>query len=308
MKKLIFPSTLAWVIAGILFGGCAKDEVLVVPGNDQLVLKSASNSVEIVCLPSVYSLVTQNDRQVGHITVSNDENFLTVEFAGDEWTAALVQLWVGADPTGVPKNRQYIPVTGKFPYKNAGFTTFQIPLNELFTIPPGGSFNGMEVNIFAHAESGDAETVGEGEESAWSEGTSFHTTRWGTYSTYTVCTQPRGCSPHTALGGDLYIDGIYYYDNTLEDSGAQAIYADNGKVAGTLEYASGTLSFWFEQAWSFTDLLPEPSLKVYGYAEEPGTEPVLVIEGEPLFNMEDVTITVPVYSYYKILLNVQECY
>lgn len=305
MKKMFYLSTMALLIAGAVFSGCVKDEVLVFAENEQVMLKSAAVAAENECLPSVYSLVTQKNRQVGQITVSNDENFLTVEFTGNGWPASIVQLWVGTDPAAVPKNRKYVPLPGKFPYRNAGFTAFQIPLYELFTLPPGGSYNGREVYIFAHAEFTETET---GEASAWSEGTSFGTSRWGSYSTYTVCTQPRGCSPHTAHGGDSYSNGIYYYDNTAEGGGAQAIHTNNGKVAGTVEYSSGELSFSFEQEWMFTDLLPEPLVKVYGYSEEPGSGPILVFEGEPTFNQERITVLLDDYNFYKIELNLQECY
>lgn len=308
MKKMFFLSTMALVIAGAVFSGCIKEEVLVFAENEPAMLKSMAVVVENECLPSVYSLVTQKNRQVGQIKVSNDENFLTVEFAGNEWPAEKVQLWVGADYSRVPKNRKYVPLPGKFPYRNVGFTAFQIPLYELFTLPPGGSYNGREVYIFAHAEFADLETEGDGEASAWSEGTPFGTSRWGSFSTYTVCTQPRGCSPHTALGGDVYIDGIYYYDNTTEGGGVQSIYTDNGKVAGTVEYSSGELSFSFVQEWMFTDLLPAPMVRIYGYSEEPGSDPALVFEGEPTFNQDLITLAAGYFNYYKIVLNLQECY
>lgn len=308
MKKLIFLGTMALVIANAVFWGCVQDEVLALTKNEQVTLKSAAVTAENECLPSVYSLVTQKNRPVGQIIVSNDENFLTVEFSGNEWSASIVQLWVGADPARVPKTRKYVPVPGRFPYRNAGFTAFQIPLHELFSLPPGGSYNEKKVYIFAHAEFAEIESEVDGEASAWSEGTSFGTSRWGSYSTYTVCAQPRGCSPHTALGGDTYIDGIYYYDNTAGGVGAQEIHADNGKTAGTVEYSFGSLSFSFKQEWMFTDLLTEPLVKVYGYSEEPGSGPALVFEGEPTFNQEFITVPVDDYNYYKIELNLQECY
>lgn len=308
MKKLFFLSTMALVIAGAVFSGCIQDEVLALTENEQVMLKSAAVAAEYECLPSVYSLVTQRNRQVGQMAVSNDENFLTVEFTGNEWPVKVVQLWVGADPSAVPKTRKYVPVPGKFPYKNAGFTAFQIPLYKLFSLPPGGSYNEKKVYIFAHAEFTDMDTEGGGEASAWSEGTSFGTSRWGSYSTYTVCTQPRGCSPHTALGGDAYIGGVYYYDNTTGGGGAQSIHADNKKIAGTVEYSSGSLSFSLEQEWMFTDLSSEPLVRVYGYSEEPGSGPALVFEGEPTFNQELITIPVAYYNYYKIELNLRECY
>lgn len=304
---MFFLSTMAMVITGSVFWGCTKDEVRVLSENEQVILKSGTLQMEKECEAYFYSLVTQNNRKVGHIVVSNDQNFLNVEFVGNGLSVSEVQLWVGSDPSMVPKNSKNIPVPGKFPFKDSGSASFQIPLSDLIIVPPGG-FNGMEVYIYAHAEFGNSASKGNEEISAWSEGTSFGTSRWGSYSTYILCGQPGGCFPHLALGGNTFESGVYYYNNTGEGGGLQDIHTDNGKVAGTVQYTSGTLSFYFDQEWMFSDLLPAPMLLVYGYNEQPGSDPILVFEGEPTFNQGSVTVPVSNYNYYKIQLNLQECY
>lgn len=309
MNKLFIFCTVAMVIAGAGFWGCNKNETLLLPEYEQARLKSASAVIQKECFPVSYYLVTQKNREVGMIVVSNDENFLIVEFSENGLPVSEVQLWVGTDPSMVPRNKQNVPLPGKFLFKASDYAAFRIPLSDLFEPVPGGSFDGMEVYIFAHAEYTDAEIEGRSEESAWSEGIPFGTTRWGSYSVYTVCAQPKGCFPHTALGGDLYAGGVNYYDNTV--GGAQAIQADNGKMAGTVIYISGTLSFSFNQEWMFTDLLPAPSVVVSGYTDfPPGSgAPVIVFEGEPTYNQQFITVEdLPFYDYYKIELKLQECY
>ncbi len=120
-------------------------------------MKSATIVKENDCSPASYFLVTQKNWEVGLITVSNDENVLTVEFTGSGLPVSKVQLWVGTDPSLVPKTSKNIPVPGKFPYKASDYTTFHIPLSDLFTLLPEGSYDGKEVYIFAHAEFEDTE-------------------------------------------------------------------------------------------------------------------------------------------------------
>ncbi len=308
MKRMFFLITIATVITGSVLWGCKKDELLVLSGNEQVMLKSAAIAMEKECLPSVYPLVTRNNREIGHITVSNGGSILTVEFAGNGLAVSEVQLWIGTDPSMVPKNNNDVPVPGKFPYKASDYTAFHVPLSELFEPVPGGSYDGNEVYIFFHAEFEDSENKRNDKISAWSEGTAFMTSRWGSYSTYTVCAPPSGCFPSIAFGGDTFENEVYYYDNTGGGGGIQDIHTENGKVAGTVQYTSEALSFSFEQEWMFTDLLPAPLVLVYGYNDQPGTDPILVFEGEPTIIQESVTVPVPYYNYYKIQLKLQECY
>jgi hypothetical protein len=306
MKKMFFLSTMAIVISGSVLWGCIKNEIPELSGNDQVMLKSAAVTAENECPPAVYALVTQKNKQPGQMIVSNDENVLTIEFAGNEWPLNGVQLWVGSDPSMVPKNKQNIPVPGKFPFRDSGLTTFQIPLSGLISLPPGGSYDGKMVYIFALAEF--AGSKGDGENPAWSEGVPFGTARWGSYSVYTVCARQKGCTPHTALGGDMFFNGNSYYDNAL--GGAQPIRTGDEKIAGTVEYDNNTLSFAFNQEWMFTDLLPAPSLIISGYADFSGSEdPVIVFTGEPTFYQELIYVgDIPFFNYYKIELKLQECY
>ncbi|MBW6537132.1 MAG: hypothetical protein K0B11_19140 [Mariniphaga sp.] len=309
MKKMFFLTAMAMLITGSVFWGCNKEEVLELFENEEVMLKSAAIGAENECLPVSYSLVTQKNWEVGQIIVSNDEYDLTVIFTGNELAVSELQLWVGKKALKVPMNRQGIPVPGKFPWKASDYTTFQIPLSGLFKLLPGESYDGKNVYIFAHVEFEESEINSNDSMSAWSEGMPFGTKRWGSYSVYTVCARQKGCSPHKALGGNTLDEGVYYYDNTSIGGGSQNIYADNEKVAGTVRYNSGTISFSFNQEWMFPALLPSaPSVVVYGYTDLPGVEPDLVFEGEPTFNQELITVDVAFYNYYKIELNLQECY
>lgn len=305
---MFFLTAMAMLITGSVFWGCNKEDALLLFENEQVMLKSAAIGAENECLPVSYSLVTQKNWEVGQIIVSNDENVLTVKFTGNELPVSELQLWVGKKASKVPMNRQDIPVSGKFPWKASDYTTFHIPLSGLFKLSPGESYDGKKVYIFAHVEFEESEINSNDSMSAWSEGTPFGTKRWGSYSVYTVCARQKGCSPHKALGGNAFVNDVFYYDNTSEGGGSQNIYTDNGKVAGTVRYNSGTLSFSFNQEWMFTDLLVAPSVVVYGYPDLPGSTPNKIFEGEPTFNQGVITVAVFEYKYYKIELNLQECY
>jgi hypothetical protein len=307
MKKMFLLSTMAILITGSVFWGCKNDEVLTIVENEQAMLKNGVVGTKKVCSPSYYPLVTKNNREVGQITVSNDGNFLTVEFTSKGSSFSEVQLWVGTDPLMVPKNRQDIPVPGKFAYKETDNAVFSIRLSDIFsfTPPPGGSYDGEDVFIFAHAEIMVPGPKGDEEISAWSEGTSFGTSRWGTYSTYITCCQPKGCFPHTASGGNNLYEGVYYYDNTEGGGGSQKIHAENGIVAGTVQYASGTITFSFGQEWIFSET--QPILVIEG-CEKPGdTLTPLSAEGLSV-NSGVYSVSIVEYPYYKIQYNLQVCY
>jgi len=266
------------------------------------ILNNGSIGAEKVCYPNYYSLVTKNNRQVGQITVSNDEDFVTVEFTGNG-SVSEVQLWVGTDPSLVPKNGQDIPVPGRFNYHGSGNASFNVSLYDLLPAPPpGGTFDGNNIFIFAHAEIMGSGPKGDDEISAWSEGTSFGTSRWGSYSTYTICCQPRGCFPHSAYGGNAFSGGVYYYDNTV--GGSQDIHTDNGEVAGSLQYISGEMSFSFSQQWMFSGT--QPMVLIEGCDEIGGT-PTQLFMGEPSSDYGVYTVSLSWYPYYKIQYNLQYC-
>lgn len=283
---------------------CQKDQVLTIPENEHPMLKGGEIVTEKVCLPSQYALVTKNNRQVGQITVSNDDNTLTVAFEEFGSSFSEVQLWVGPNPSMVPKNGQDIPLPGGFNYHGSGNATFSVSLYDLLPAPlPGGTFDGNDVFIFAHAEIEGSGPKGDDEISAWSEGTSFGTSRWGTYSTYITCCQPRGCFDYIAFGGNTFAEGVYY-DNTENGGGSQDIRAGNGETAGTVQYASGTISFSFGPKWTFSGTQPE--LVIEG-CNAPGGELTLLFTGMPSSNYGVYSVSVDQYPYYKIQYNLQYC-
>lgn len=297
-------STLAAILTTSFFWGCNKAEILTIPENMEMQLKNGVIAVTNECTPSTYALLTSNNIQVGQIIVSNDETYLKVEFVGNGSTFSEVQLWVGTNATMVPKNSHSIPVPGKFSYKgsNSDYFVFEINLSDLYFLTPESVCDEKDLSIFAHADIDDSGPKKDSEISAWSEGTSFGTSRHGTYSLYTTCCKPTGgggCVKHLASAGDKGIFNV--------SGGKQSIFTDNDEIAGTVEYDGENLIFSFYQDWMFSGTVPLVS--VWGL-ENPDANPVFMTSTntpEKTLGIYFVPVVSNGFPFFIIEFNLQYC-
>jgi hypothetical protein len=306
MKNFKSLNTLAFIIFFTLLNACNSQEELPLPETRNK-LKSASDIIPNGA-PQSFSLLSEQN-QVGEIQVSNDDEFLRVEFiAGEYLSFYSVQFWVGTSTKKVPLNKQEMPVALKFKYKAVADDdkVFLIPLSEIYTPDPEIACEPKKLYLFAHAAADICNTEEIEEISAWSEGTLLGNSQTVTYSTYTTkckSTGGGGCFPHKAWGGNDSKDGVYYYNNIT--AGIQNIYADNGDIAGKVQYNAGTLTFSFDQNWMFSGA--QPLLKIHVFYMQ-GGKPTVLFEGEPTSSMGIYSVNIGYYPYYLIQFNLQYCY
>ena len=273
---------------------------------EEMSLKSTEFITDAVCIPKQIPLIAGQNSNVGSLIISNTADVLNVEFsANSSCTIKAIHLWVGINGEEVPMNKNKIPIPGKFPIsgRNISKYCFKVKLADIDT-NVDALLNGKTIYLFAHAVV--TNNVTGATESAWSQGKTFGTKRWGTYSVYACC-DPQvvtaGCYPHMANCGNKF-DGVYFYDNTK--GGSQKIVADNGEVAGTVVYTNGKFYFNFTQDWMFTNLLPDPVVLIHG-CDNPTTNQTIVYSDKPEYNQGPYTATVSYYPYYKLELNIQHC-
>jgi len=258
------------------------------------------------CGPKYVPLIAAQNINVGDLIISNTDEILKVKFLNDlDYPISSVHLWVGTEISQVPMNKNFIPVPGKFPYKDKGDNnfSFEIPLSDIDN--KEDLLTNKPVYLFAHAIITNIKT---GEtESVWSAGETFGSQRWGMYSVYQCCNLDdipgSGCYPYVAYCGSKF-NNEFFYDN--RKGGDQIIMAENGEVAGTVIYKNGKFHFNFTQDWMFTDLLPDPVVVIHGcYA--PNTTETQLFSGDPESNQGPYTASVSYYPYYRLKLNIQYC-
>ncbi len=297
MKKGLLLLALA-----LVFFACQKDE-FAFDGNDFLLKSANVENFTPNCASSSFTLFAGQTINVGNLLVSNDDDYLKVEYQVNEgYQISEVHLWVGANPNDVPKSRgkNPSPVPGQFPYKliNAGKYVFYIPLNNLL----GTDICSKQLYIYAHAVVGN--------ETAWSEGTAFGGSRWGWFSTYTVCCDeriPQGdeyvCIDETGFGGSTAGGGSawWFYFDTQGDSN-QPIYAGQKMTDGTVTFANGTFTINLG-SWELQDVV-EP-VKVQGYNTLPRSRPAA---GQfKTYKGKDLVFSVNGWRFYVIHLDIKKC-
>ena len=305
---------LIFIVAGIFISGCEYDNFITGPEKSfetksELVemnpaLKSGATGTIAGCEAECHWMVTKNNTPFGLMTVTNDLTHLRINIVGNSGiTFEKVQLWVGTDLNDVPMNKNEIPLPGKFPYKAGKMFeyNFSVKLSDIY-LWPEELFGEKQIYIFAHAELLNSTND---ELSVWSEGYSFGTMRWGSYSAYFCCLpNGPGCFPYTAVCGIISENNTLYFDNTSDTS--QNIVADNGEVIGYVYRDNGNIYFDFSQDWMFTDLLPDPIVQVNGYSEL-NSEKTLIYNGIPNTDGPNYVTVSSSYPLYEIKINVQHC-
>jgi len=306
MKSIKLLYAMPLIFAVLFFGGCQTDEVL---NNTENKVNLKSTFVVPVpnCDPQTFQLVTSGDVVTGEMRVSNNDEYLVVEFiAGEAFIINEMQLWVGTSIKKVPVNKQKIPNPQKFNHKGLNSDNiFLIRLSDLYPVASESVQNGKKLYLMAHVVADIGSTTETEEISAWSEGSPFGNSKNVSYSTYATCTRSTGgggCFPHTAWGGatDGGNSAWFYYDNTT--GGQQAIYADNGVIAGAyVEWNSGTITISLPQDWQLGELTPQ--VKIQGYMDKPTSPPETYS-----FNESKLSVAVGYSNYYIIHLDLQNCY
>lgn len=179
----------------MLFASCQQETLV-----DELSLNSDAtqtgtvlsyNASSTSCPADTFKIYAGQTIDVGNLIVYNDAQnlYVTYEINNTNYYIDQAHLWVGVDPTLVPKTQNGTPIPGQFPYKveNLPTTTtvytFTIPLTDV--IVDLSTFCDKQLYIYAHAALKGLN--GAGDETAWSYGTPFGGPRWGWFSTYTVC-------------------------------------------------------------------------------------------------------------------------
>jgi len=309
MKKLLNLNTILLLLGGILWSCNADDLNAVNEGSNPLGGNITLSNDFVITQADPYHgpeipLVNKHGQQVGNLGIFNTSSTLHLDFlAVEDYAIDKVQLWVGTDPHDVPMNNNMIPIPGKFTYKASDQSDyeFNISISDILTEIVGTH----SVYIYAHVELVNTKT--NETQSAWSDGASFGTTRWGSFSEY-ICVVPgsgSGCYQHAANCGMEY-NGNYYYNNLI--GGYQNIYTSYGKIIGTVNYENGKIYFLVNGNWVISDAVP-PVLKYRSYSE-PGTPESDLIAVNPLLSggPKGYYAEVPESNYYMLELKIQYCY
>lgn len=183
MKRQVLTSVIAGLM--LLFASCQQESLV----EEKVLTTGSLKSTSVSCPADTFKIYAGQTIDVGNLIVYNDSQNLYVKYdiTNANYQINQLHLWVGTDPTLVPKNNSGIPIPGQFPYKveNLAVTsyTFTIPLADV--IVDMSTYCDKLLYIYAHAALKGLN--GAGDETAWSDGTPFSTTRWGWYSTYKVC-------------------------------------------------------------------------------------------------------------------------
>lgn len=307
MKRVLLMGALVLFFAGGIFWSCQKDEVA---NPEELSLKSGEIVTDFVSWcsePAVYKITAAQTTDAGQLLVSNNGEYMRIEYVPNAgFTLGTVHLWVGTDLSLVPKTKKGIPVPGQFPYSGNATTgyVFFVP------IPAGANCDETPVYIFAHAEVSNATLWGDTHQTGWSEGTTFGTTRWGWYSTATLCCEPlAGSAPEctewqteTGFGGEAAGAGSawwFYYDGI----GVEKIYAGQNTVIGTVEYTGGKMQITLVDGWELQNV--SESVKIQGYTTLPTGRPAA---GQfTTYKGTSLNPEIGAYAYYVIHLDVRKC-
>lgn len=305
---MLVLSLLVFIFSGLNFWSCQVEELPQSPENG-LKLKSGIVPISPNCTPVTYDLYVGRVKKVGQLIVSNNNEYLQVEYkADDPYLITKVHLWVGVTSLQVPKNSKGVPVPNRFKYQASGLDCyfFQIRLSDIYSLNPEVAFEERTLYIFAQAEVDNLETPEIEKETAWSDGANFSKGR-GTFSNYKTCagiTGGGGCFQHDAFGGDNSINGLYYFDI---NNGTQKIHTDIGDNAGEIIYDSGKLIISFQQNWmlkSYSDGR-KTQVKIQGYNNIPTSLPTTynTYVGDQL----EISVSGE-YAYFIIFLDLQQCY
>ncbi len=290
MENKIFKAQL-WaviIIATVAFTACDNnlsglsdnDSSVNMTSSKIVVLANGSTSAEICGEASVSTLWAGQTHNSGSLTVSNDENYLYVTFTttGD-WLLQKTHLNVSSSLSGVPVNRQGIPVPGKFEYSSShdfvSSYTYAISLDNL---------DSELVTIAAHSEVVQLNEEGSviRAETAWGGDIRGSGNRWWFYSTYEIqeCVTSHVCynSDTAWSAGTRFVEqgnwATYTEYNGVEKT--VTLFAGQNKNAGTVTFAPVAdnqvmITITFNTGWGLQDV--DEAVKIQGYDSVPSGNP-----------------------------------
>ncbi len=140
---------------------------------------AAPAQAQICGTSKTVTLFAGQTTNAGSVTVSNDANFIYVEYTTTSpWQIIEAHLAVAGTLAGIPQTHKGNPIPGRFPYT----ATFDPEVSDyVFAIPVGSFTSGQNLFIAAHAV-----VIGDGRETAWGNGAGFPGANWGMYFNYTV--------------------------------------------------------------------------------------------------------------------------
>ncbi|MBN2412700.1 hypothetical protein JXQ31_13505 [candidate division KSB1 bacterium] len=306
--------TLIFIIAG-----CGEQQKF--PLNDkELNVRSELTPPPTQCEPVTWDLIAGQTIDVGSVTVTNDADYIYITYTIDHPDACFgtLQVWVGDDLADMPQNKKGTPIPGQFCQVNSDWCfdatgqtsyTFTIPFSDLDNM---GVNTACEQTLFVvtHAEVDmDCDPETDEHETAFSGDESGSGPRWWFYGEYSICCYepPSGCQTETGWGGNTGVNvgepGAWWYYFKVANGSPQTIYAGQTIDVGIVTYNSTQLTITLTGGWELQDVA-QP-VKIQGYNEIPDKRPA---SGQfDTYKGTDLIITVPLFDYYAIHLDVQIC-
>jgi len=322
MKNNIFKAQI-WailLIAAVTFTACDNsvsslsdlDSSVQMTSSKLSALAQSSTPAGICGVASVTTLWAGQHHNAGALSVSNDGDNLYVTFAtSGGWLLQKTHLNVSSSLSGVPANRQGIPVPGQFAYSQSHghitTYTYSISLDNL---------NGDLFTIAAHAEV--VKVDGNGSvvrgETAWGGDTRGPSNRWWFYSVYEI----QECDENPVVvcnstdtawsAGARYVTqgnwATYTAYQGVENT--VTLYAGQTKEAGTVRFSpagSGqvTITIEFNSGWGLQNVAE--AVKIQGYNSAPSGNPS---PGSfTTYKGSSLSVTVPAYNFYGVHIDAQ---
>ncbi len=266
--------------------------------------------------PKSFPLVAGQHIEVGEIIVGNNDEFLYVTYKTDDpWFLEEVHLYVLKEE---PQTRL---IPGQAPYKKGDLPnetkeiTLLVPLKNLDL---EGEICEKGLWLQAHAavvKVEDGEPV-QGETAYGGEIFNPNQGAWYGNIFYELQCKENGedengeFQTETAWGGDIGINikapGAWWYYFDTEEKETQTIWAGQtievGEVTIDENNGKNKITIIFNEDWQLQDV--EESVKIQGYEKIPNSRPVA---GQfTTYKGEELVVTVPIYSFYAIHLDVQK--
>lgn len=219
--KLLKLTWLTLILAlGFSFTSCEKSDEI---ADGKAILKSTSAVVVNACGSETFPLWAGQSIDAGNVIVQNSDEFIyvTINTTGD-WLFQLSHLHIATSLSGIPANKQGIPVPGKFAYAAS-----HDPKVSTFTYAIPNTFDeGKELFIAVHVEVvklNELNEVIQGE-TAFGGNLKGSTSRWWYYLKYTVkkCEiddEPKPCyKEETAWAGEETFGQPWYSYIVLDEN------------------------------------------------------------------------------------------
>ncbi len=309
-------------LALFLAMSCTKDQFEPIALSDDFqALEYRSNGEDAITYcgdTTQVDLIAGQNILAGKVTIGNDGDSLYVTIVTDApWLLQQTHLHVATRLSGIPVNKQGVPVPGRFAYKTA-----HSPAVDSFTYAIALNWAaGQELFIALHAEAVqlDDDNLVVAEETAWGGDTPGAGPRWWFYLAYTI----QECEDDNTGNGECYEEETAWADGErYENQGSWAtytpyvagstvtLYAGQTLEAGTVSFSGldvdGTITITITLAngWSFQPV--SENLKIQDYAFAPSGNPGIGnFDYKFTANTAVYEAVVPANNFYGVHLDVQ---